>query len=257
VGTWLRRTVPDDVDLVSSTHRTPVPDSAGVTADLRDASSVAAVVADARPSIVIHAAMALDEASIVGATTNVVQAASRVGSDVVYVSTDAVFAGDGRSVDEQAPPDPVWNYGWWKANAERVVLDDSARSAVVRLPLVVSLDPEDRAVERIREGVRQGQPTEWFDDELRQPAMAADIADALWRIASLPPEQRSGPWHLPGPERLSRYQIAHRVTDALALDRRSVLAVPTPPDVDRPRDIDLSSDRARAAIGWQPDRILT
>jgi dTDP-4-dehydrorhamnose reductase len=228
-----------------------------VTADLRDAEAVAAVFASVRPSVVIHAAMAIDAASIVEATTNVVQSASLADADVVYVSTDAVFSGDGRTVDEQAPPDPVWDYGRWKVEAETVVLGASARSCIVRLPLVVSLDPEDRAVERIREGVRQGQPTEWFDDELRQPAMAADIADALWRIASLPPEQRSGPWHLPGPERLSRYQIAHRVTDALALDRRSVLAVPTPPDVDRPRDIDLSSDRARAAIGWQPDRILT
>jgi dTDP-4-dehydrorhamnose reductase len=228
-----------------------------VTADLRDAEAVAAVFASVRPSVVIHAAMAIDAASIVEATTNVVQSASLADADVVYVSTDAVFSGDGRTVDEQAPPDPVWDYGRWKVEAETVVLGASARSCIVRLPLVVSLDPEDRAVERIRTGARERRPTEWFRDEMRQPAMASDIAEGLWRITSLTPNQKSGPWHLAGPERLSRYEIAVRVADALQIDRDAVVAVPTPLDVVRPCDIDMSCDRARAAIGWEPARILT
>lgn len=128
--------------------------------------------------------------------------------------------------------------------------------AVVRLPLVVSLDPEDRAVARIRRGALDGQPTAWFHDEIRQPAMASDIAEGLWRIASLAPDQRSGRWQLPGSESLSRYEIARRVTDALQLDPSSVASVPSPPDGSRPRHLDLRSDRARAEIGWEPARIL-
>ena len=120
-------------------------------------------------------------------------------------------------------PIPIWDYGRWKVEAERIVLGASTRSSVVRLPLVISLDPEDRGTERIRSGARDGQPTRWFHDEIRQPAMARDIAEALWRIDSLAPEQRAGVWQLPGPESLSRYEIALRVADALQLDRSTVI----------------------------------
>jgi len=256
VGTWLRRTVPDDVELVPLAHRMSVPGAASVTADLRDASAVSAAFARVGPALVIHAAMAVDAASIVGATTNVTEAASLVGAEAVFVSTDAVFSGDGRPRDENAEPDPIWDYGRWKAEAEKVVLQGPTDSAVVRLPLVVSLDPEDRVVARIRQGARRGEPTTWFHDEIRQPAMASDIAEGLWRIASRPADQRSGTWQLPGPESLSRYEIARRVTDALQLDPSSVTSEPSPRDGTRPRHLDLRSDRARDEIGWEPARVL-
>ena len=84
------------------------------------------------------------------------RAPARVGADVIYTSTDAVFSGDGRAVDERAQPDPIWDYGRWKVEAENIALDASIRSSVVRLPLVISLDPEDRGTERIRSGAGDG-----------------------------------------------------------------------------------------------------
>jgi dTDP-4-dehydrorhamnose reductase len=122
-------------------------------------------------------------------------------------------------------------------------------------PGVVSLDPEDRAVERIRQGSRH-EPTRWFHDETRQPAMASDIAAALWQIASLEPGPRAGVWQLPGPEHLSRYEIARRVVDTLRLDPGSVAPVPVPPDAGRPRHIDMVGGRARGGIGWDPAPVL-
>jgi dTDP-4-dehydrorhamnose reductase len=257
VGTWLRRTVPDDVELVSLIHRSPVPGSAVVSADLCDAPAVVAAFERVGPSMVIHAAWKLDEPSIVDATRNVVDAASAVGADVVHLSTDVVFSGDGRRADERSQPDPVSDHGRWKAHAEVIVERAPARSCVVRLPLVVSLDPEDRSTERIREGAIEARTTRWFHDEFRRPAMAADIVDGLWRIASLPPGRRAGVWHLGGSELLSRYEIALRVADALELDRGSVDAEPTPPDLVRPRHIDMRSERASADIGWTAAPILT
>ena len=256
VGTWLRRTVPAGVDLVSLVHRTAVAGSACATADLRDADAVRSAFAEVRPTLVIHAAMAVDEASIVRATQHVVDAASDLGAGLLYVSTDAVFSGDGRPVAEDEQPDPVWDYGRWKAQAEQAVLRTGSGSAVVRLPLVVSLDPEDVPVQRVREGARSGQGTTWFEDELRQPAMAPDLADGLWRIASLAPEERSGTWHLVGPELLSRYEIARRAARVLGLDPSTVVSAPTPTGANRPRHLDLRCERARAAIGWEPDPVL-
>src|ERR1700712_397113 len=120
LGTWLRRAAPAGVDLVALAHRTPVPASPSVTADLRDADAVLEAFEISRPVLVIHAAMAVDEASIVGATRHIADAAAAVGADVAHISTDAVFSGDGRPVAEDAEPDPIWDYGRWKAEAESV-----------------------------------------------------------------------------------------------------------------------------------------
>jgi dTDP-4-dehydrorhamnose reductase len=72
----------------------------------------------------------------------------------------------------------------------------------------------------------------------------------------MPSEHAAGTWHLPGPERLSRSEIAHRVVAALGLPGDSIAAEPTPPGAERPRDLHLRDDRARREIGWSPTPIL-
>lgn len=205
----------------------------------------------------VHAAYARDEASIVTATQHVVSAAHSVGADVLHVSTDAVFCGDGVPRDENADPDPVWHYGRWKAQAEQIVSGGSITAGIVRLPLIVSVKPDDHVVDRIRSNAAQGERTVWFHDEIRQPALAAELADAVWRITSLEPAERAGAWHLPGPESLSRYEIATRVVTTLGLDANVVVAAPTPPDVARPRHLNLRDSRAKCYLGWSPSRILS
>lgn len=256
LGTWLRRTTPVGVEVVGLTHRTRLGSSEEVVADLRDPSAVVAAVHRVRPSLVLHAAYAHDQASIVGATQNAVDAAQGTGADVLYVSTDAVFSSYGSPRSEDATPDPVWDYGRWKAQAERIVTERAERSAIVRLPLIVSLDPDDHVVARIRRGAARNEPTAWFDDEFRQPAAAPELADALWRIALLGPDDRAGAWHLPGPETLSRYKIAQRVAAALDLEASAIKAEGTPPSANRPRHIDLDDGRARDRIDWSPSRVL-
>src|SRR3546814_7477917 len=86
--------------------------------------------------------------------------------------------------DEQDRPDPISDYGWWKAKAEALVAEEAPAAAIVRLPLIISLDPEDHIVGAIRAGVRNRERSVWFHDELRQPALASELAEAVWRIRS-------------------------------------------------------------------------
>jgi dTDP-4-dehydrorhamnose reductase len=97
-----------------------------------------------------------------------------------------------------------------------------------------------------------GAPMSWFEDELRQPASAREIARAIWRIGALPSDERSGSWHLPGPELVSRHEIACRIARALGLDDDLVRAQRTPPGAERPRVLRLDDQRARSSIGWSP-----
>lgn len=256
LGTLLRRAPPSGCELVAVTHRHEVRDMSTVHADLRDADEVESAVRQARPSLVVHAAYAKDHASIVDATHNVARAAAEVGADILLVSTDAVFSGDGVPRGEDAIPDPIWAYGRWKAEAEHVVSTGAVASTIVRLPLIVSIEPDDHVVRRLRSAADRGGTTIWFGDEVRQPARGAELAAAIWRIVSLGPSRRTGVWHLPGPECLSRVEIARRVVTRLGLSGSSVRAESTPPDAQRPRRLLLRDDRARDAIGWSPTPVM-
>lgn len=256
LGTCLRRTAPRELHVIPATHRRRV-SADDVVVDLRDRDAVASALATVKPGLVIHAGYARDRASVVDATGNVVDMAQEVGADLVFVSSEAVFSGDGSPRSEAAQPDPVWDYGRWKAEAETVVSERDASAVIVRLPLIISVDPEDHIVADIRFGHEHGAPTVWFSDEMRQPAYAEELCRAIWDIASVPREDRTGVWHLPGPERLSRYEIAARAVAALGLGRSSIVSALTPLEAHRPRDLHLTGERAKARIGWCPTPIHT
>ena len=150
----------------------------------------------------------------------------------------------------------MWDYGRWKAQAEQIALQRCGDAAIVRLPLLVSFDPDDHVVREIRTSAAQGATTQWFTDEIRQPALADEVAAAVWRIANLSTDVRGGTWHLAGTERLTRYEIALRVVDQLGVGRDVIEAVTTPTGTVRPRDIAFTDARARAEVDWHPSPVL-
>lgn len=255
LGTWLLRQVPPSVELVAVRHTAQVDWDHRVRVDLLDPAAVQASVESVSPDVVIHAAYRRDRASIVDATRNVVHAARQVHAKLVSLSTDAVFSGDGQPRSEQDPPDPVWDYGRWKLQAEQTVLTSDRHAAVVRLPLLVSVDPPDQTIIKMREAVRRNEPVGWYDGERRQPACAEEVAAALWRLVLLDNDAGKGVWHLPGPERLLRREIGARAAVELGVEDPGV-TVPAAPPTQRPRDLYLTGQRAQRELSWDPRPVL-
>jgi dTDP-4-dehydrorhamnose reductase len=258
LGGALLATAPADVEVVALVHRSPVAGAVRtVAADLRDPAATLDAVTSAQPSAIIHAAYTVDEASIVEATRNLAAAAASVGAWMLLTSTDAVFSGDGRSRVEDDVPDPIADYGGWKHTAEQLVAALVPGAAVVRLPLLTSIDPEDHVARQIRAAADEGRTTPWFTDEIRRPAMVREVAEALWRIVALPPDARAGAWHLSGPVRMSRYEIAKRLLPHMGLPATVIEGNPTPEGSRRPKDLELTDERARTTIAWNPTEILS
>ena len=253
LGSWLLRTSPGSVEVVAAAWRGKVDWPQVVRVDLREAERTRRLLATVRPDLVVHAAYARDRASIVAATGSVVAGAGAVGASVVLLSTDAVFSGDGSPCAEDDDPRPVWDYGRWKVEAERMVA--ASAGAVVRLPLLVSLEPADASTRRIRAASATGERVGWFAGERRQPADAEQIARAIWQIAQLPSAEHGGFWHLAGAERITRRELGTRIAQALDVPDPGI-DVPAPPTDTRPRDLHLTDARARTRIGWRPTPVL-
>ncbi len=76
--------------------------------DLRNRQSVIDVIRAWRPTAIIHTAYRKnDRRSIVDATRHVAEAAAIVGSRLVHISTDALFAGRPAAFTERDSPTPV------------------------------------------------------------------------------------------------------------------------------------------------------
>lgn len=212
--------------------------------DLAAPGMVGAVVQALRPDVVLHLAACSriadcehDPARARAVNVHVPrQLAERFGARFVLTSTDLVFDGRHAPYDERAPVAPLSVYGCTKAEAEEHVRAHGGR--VVRLPLLFGPDALGRgASASLRRALAGAQPAALFTNEYRTPLHAADAAAALVELVEAP----DGPalLHLPGPERLSRWDFALRLCAAHGLRTERLQPVECL-DPLRPRDVALA-----------------
>jgi dTDP-4-dehydrorhamnose reductase len=247
LGRALLRTAPGGVDLHATQRHTPAVGAEAHAVELSDGAAVAALWARLRPTLVIHTAYSMHEGErdIWAATTNVVAACREVGAALLYMSTDALFDGTRGPYRESDEPTPVYEYGKWKARAERFVREEMPEAPVVRTSLITEFDPLDVRSAWVANALRAGEPITLFVDEIRCPIAPEDLARQLWEVAALPAGGRGGIWHLAGPEAISRYSLglliaAHEGLDSSGITPGFSANLPGP----RPRDVRLLTARA-------------
>ncbi|GHH23508.1 dTDP-4-dehydrorhamnose reductase [Streptomyces rubradiris] len=181
------------------------PDAPWHRLDLRDPRRLGEVIDTVAPSAVINASSgAADWAVTADGSVRLAQMTARRGIRLVHVSSDAVFSGASRSrYDETALPDPVTPYGAAKAAAETAVRLLHPDAVVARTSLIIGDGDSvhEQAVRELAAGTRKGA---LFTDDIRCPVHVADLATALWELAS---SDATGVFHLAGPDALSRYEL--------------------------------------------------
>jgi dTDP-4-dehydrorhamnose reductase len=151
---------------------------------------------------------------------------------LIHMSTDVIFSGaPGRPLREEDVPDPVTDYGRWKARAEELVLAERPDALVVRTSLIYRGDGSTRHEQLARDPAMS-----FYDDELRSPVQVGDLAAAILELAEL---DFTGPLHVAGTDGLSRLDFARLVNP-------SARGGPRP--AGRPGDCRLDSSRARSLL---------
>jgi len=211
-----------------------------------------------RPTVVLHAAAVAGVAAChrdplhaqtinTHASAHLAELAGAAGARLVLVSTDLVFDGARGEYTEDDVPSPLSMYGRTKRAAEQAVL--TAPGAVVaRLSLLYgpTLNGRPAFFDDQVTALRTQRPIPCFVDEWRTPLALETAAQALVALAR---SDFQGLIHLGGPEKLNRWEMAHRLAEVLGLDPHAL--VPTtrasaPAPEPRPRDTSLDSSRWRA-----------
>lgn len=229
-----------------------------VGCELTDAGAVAEMLASLQPAVVIHCAYSNERADIVDATTVLAMACATAGIGMIAMSTDVVFGGDRAPYTETDLPDPIIDYGHNKRDAEQAVMVSHPNATIVRTSLIVGRDAVDPATRWLVEPNRRGEVVTMFSDEFRTPILVDDLCVGIWELASMPVPDRSGVWHLVGPDRLSRMELGHILADWFDLDRELIVASPqSSSGTVRPRDVSLVSARARELSSFRPRSLDT
>jgi dTDP-4-dehydrorhamnose reductase len=236
-------------------------DTSTITLDIRDECAVRQFIADHAPdAIVVTAAErrpdvcendpVLARALNVDALGFIASAAQEIGSWILSISTDYVFDGTQPPYQPDDAPNPLNAYGRSKLDGEQALLRSSARSCVLRLPLlygpvidwgesaVTSLTP---AIVASARGVAPAVMDAWAT---RYPTFTPDVAVAIRQLLERHEigESVTGVMHWSGDEPMTKFDIAQRIAQVLNVDAQ-ITAERSPIDTTpRPRNCHLASD---------------
>lgn len=148
------------------------------------------------------------------ATARLAEIAAHLGARFMHVSSDMVFDGTQSPYRSTDAPNPMSEYGRQKLEAEKRVLAAADENLVVlRVTLLNGNSPSGMRSphERILNGLATGAPPILFDDEIRQPSSAGNVAETM--VELLERSNLNGLFHWAGSEEVSRYELGLRILD--------------------------------------------
>ena len=184
-------------------------------------------------------------------TRNVAEAAARVGSKLVYYSTEYVFDGTAGPYAEDEPVSPRGVYAQSKAAGEEAIRDAAEDHLIVRTTVVYGWDRASRNFamqlwERLSVGDRMRVPY----DQIGNPTLADFLAETS--LALVRHGVSGETVNVVGGDRVARADFAVRLADRLRLDSNLIDPVSTASlnqRAARPLDAGLRTDKLASILG--------
>lgn len=196
----------------------------------------------------------------VNGTINVAKLANKYSTQIIYLSTDYVFDGFKGGYQESDAPNPVNYYGLTKLCGEVAVSSLNIDYSIVRASSIYGFGPGKKNFAKILvEKLIMMEEVKALVDQYTTPTLASLLAEAIVEIVE---RQVIGVFHIVG-ERLSRYEFAIKVADALNLDKRLVMMAEMKDFswvAPRPKDSSLNCEFSRKLLKtdfYSMDKALT
>jgi dTDP-4-dehydrorhamnose reductase len=264
LGRYLLKTEPSDVEIALTWHENP----SGTTEtsdiwyklDVRNRAAVCDLFEAIRPDLVIHCAavgsvdfaqnesgyQSVFEVNVTG-TSHIVDACNGYKSKLIYISTNAVYAGDNPPYDEDSQLEPVNSYGVIKVAAEQAVKDKAKRWVIIRPFLLYGWPyPGGRTNWAVK--LIQGLGDKSYKlvhDHIWQPTYADDVAWAIWKLSG----QDNQIYNVATMERATLYEFGLKVCDVFGLEKQLIEPVGSdyfPTIAPRPQDTTYNLEKLTA-----------
>ena len=191
----------------------------------------------------------------VEAIKNLVKCSNDVKAHLIHLSSDFVFDGTGGPYTENDIPNPLSYYGLSKWEGEKIIEDQSGKWAIVRTILVYGVNRKMtrlNIVLWVKNSLEAGKPIRVVNDQFRAPTLVDDLANACIEIGI---REKTGVFHISGPEIMSVVDIAYKVADYYKLDKSLITPVSSAELNEiarRPRSTGFVLDKAINGINYLP-----
>lgn len=229
--------------------------------DLLDVPGISDMLERLAPEVVIHSAALTDvdrcerEKELaykmnVEGTRAIAAAAEKVGSFLIYISTDYVFDGMRGMYREDDIPNPISYYGYSKLLGEQY-----CRGCIARTCVIYGSRPASGKVNFalwLIESLKSGKEVRVVTDQFITPTLNINLSGMVLEAAN---RRLSGIYHMAGATRISRYDYALELAREFDLD--GCLILPSRmADLSwaakRPIDSSLDTAKARAELMEKP-----
>jgi len=190
-----------------------------------------------KPDVIIHTAAIgsvdfceknkdISWATNVDGTKNIIEAAKECNSEIIYISSNAVFDGNNPPYKEEDETNPISYYGETKVICEKLVKNSELKSVVIRAILMYgwhNSSERQNMVTWILDSVSKGVPLKIVNDIYSNPLLSLNCANAIWAVIK---KEKTGIFHVAGSDCVSRYDFALKIAEIFDLDKSMLAPVP-------------------------------
>lgn len=213
------------------------------------------VVSEFSPDIIVHTAAMVnvdyaeshkDEAyeMNVKMTENVVKMASKLGSKIIYISSDSIFDGKKGDYSETDTVNPLSVYAQTKFQGEETVRGYD--NHIVIRTVIHGLNAQDKKSfsEWILSNLKSGTPFNGFNDTYFTPILVNRIANAIEHLCAI---DFKGTINIASTDRLSKYDFACLIADVFGYDKKLITSIQSDGKwiAPRPKDPSLNVEFAK------------
>ena len=252
---------------IGSNRNTRLSDLQYQELDITDEHQVKQVFEGFQPTHVIHTAAVtnVDQCELdpklcqevnVRATQLLFEAAVRFNAHFQLLSTDFVFDGQQGNYKETDPVHPLSVYGQSKVDAENLLIQSSYSNwSIVRTIIVYGIGENlsrGNLITWSKSMLEEGKEMNVVDDQFRSPTYADDLAKGCLAILQ---RQKTGIYHISGPETYSIFDIVTKIADHYGFDKSKMHRISSATlnqPAKRPPFTGFDLTKAKQDLAYQP-----
>jgi dTDP-4-dehydrorhamnose reductase len=187
------------------------------------------------------------------ATEVIARETKKLGSHLIYMSTDYVFDGEKGRYTEDDEPNPVNWYGQTKLLGERAVEDNAGAWAIARTSTPFGIHPTKTTfANMVAKELSSGTLVQAVTDQYTSPTYTGNLVAMILEVAR---RRLEGTIHLATSTRISRYEFATLLAEKMGYDSKQILPVSCEGlgwVAKRPKDSSLDVGKASSLLDAKP-----
>ena len=238
--------------------------------DITNRQQISEVFNDYKPTHIIHTAALtnVDYCELnpeecqevnVNATQKLWEESQKINAHFQLLSTDFIFDGLTGNYKETDEPSAVSIYGQSKVDAEKILINSENKNWSIARTIIVYGTANNLSRTNIVlwsiEALTKGDPMKIIDDQFRMPTWADDLA---WGCIEICRRNKTGIFHLCGPELMAVNEIVFRIAKHLGKSTENVEIISSSTlnqPAKRPPKTGFDLTKSRTELGYNPKTI--